>query len=74
MLEFALAVAKPENITDEHFQKLEEHGFNHEDAWDIAMVTAFFAMANRIAHLTDLRPNEEFYALGRLPRDQSDHK
>ncbi|XP_075707583.1 uncharacterized protein LOC142742057 [Rhinoderma darwinii] len=70
MLEFALAVAKPENITEEHFGKLKEHGFDREDAWDIAMVTAFFAMANRIAHLTDMRPNEEFYILGRLPKEK----
>ncbi|XP_077107474.1 uncharacterized protein LOC143765069 [Ranitomeya variabilis] len=72
MLEFALAVAKPENITEEHFGRLEEHGFNREDAWDIAMVTAFFAMANRIAHLTDMRPNEEFYILGRVPKETSE--
>ncbi|KAM4049737.1 uncharacterized protein ACNLHF_011002 [Anomaloglossus baeobatrachus] len=72
MLQFALAIAKPENITEEHFGKLEEHGFSREDAWDIAMVTAFFAMANRIAHLTDLRPNEEFYILGRIPRETSE--
>ncbi|XP_044126943.1 uncharacterized protein LOC122921090 [Bufo gargarizans] len=72
ILEFALAVAKPENITEEHFSKLEEHGFDREDAWDIAMVTAFFAMANRIAHFTDLRPNEEFYTMGRLPKETSE--
>ncbi|XP_056408073.1 uncharacterized protein LOC130306430 [Hyla sarda] len=72
MLEFALSVAKPENITEEHFSKLAKHGFDREDAWDIAMITAFFAMANRIAHLTDLRPNEEFYTLGRLPREKSE--
>ncbi|KAM3940844.1 uncharacterized protein RB166_000715 [Leptodactylus fuscus] len=72
MLDFALAVAKAENITDEHFSKLEEHGFDREDAWDIAMVTAFFAMANRVAHVTDMRPNEEFYTLGRLQREKSE--
>ncbi|CAN2389489.1 Carboxymuconolactone decarboxylase family [Pristimantis euphronides] len=72
MLEFALAVAKPENITEEHFSPLEKYGFDREDAWDIAMITAFFAMANRIAHLTDLRPNEEFYMLGRLPKEKSE--
>ncbi|KAM8960532.1 uncharacterized protein RCH25_036250 [Pelodytes ibericus] len=68
MVEFALAIAKPENITEEHFTKLEQHGFNREDAWDIGMITAFFAMSNRIAHLLDLRPNEEFYKLGRVPK------
>lgn len=70
MLEFALAVAKPENITEEHFIKLEKHGFDREDAWDIAMITAFFAMSNRIAHVTDLQPNEEFCTLGRVPREK----
>ncbi|XP_029459176.1 uncharacterized protein LOC115092468 isoform X2 [Rhinatrema bivittatum] len=50
MLSFALAVTRAENITDEHFKKLEAHGFDLEDAWDIAMVSAFFALANRMAH------------------------
>ncbi|OCU00745.1 uncharacterized protein XB22169562.L [Xenopus laevis] len=72
MLEFALAVAKAENITENHFTKLEDHGFDREDAWDIAMITAYFAMANRIAHLLDLRPNQEFYSLGRIPRVKPD--
>uniref|UniRef100_A0A8C5M1F4 DDB1 and CUL4 associated factor 10 n=1 Tax=Leptobrachium leishanense TaxID=445787 RepID=A0A8C5M1F4_9ANUR len=65
MLEFALKIAKPEKITDVHFQKLEEHGFDREDAWDIAMLTAFSAMANRIAYFLDLRPNVEYFTLGR---------
>ncbi|MEE6519497.1 hypothetical protein FKM82_031354 [Ascaphus truei] len=70
MLEFALAIAKAENITEKHFAKLEEHGFDREDAWDIAMISAFFAMSNRISHFMDLRPNKEFYTLGRLPREK----
>ncbi|XP_030050221.1 uncharacterized protein LOC115463654 isoform X1 [Microcaecilia unicolor] len=70
MLKFAMAVAHAENITEEHFKELEEHGFDREDAWDIAMVSAFFAMSNRIAHFTDLRPNKEFYTMGRLPREK----
>ncbi|XP_029442302.1 uncharacterized protein LOC115082191 [Rhinatrema bivittatum] len=70
MLSFALAVTRAENITDEHFKKLEAHGFDLEDAWDIAMVSAFFALANRMAHFTDLRPNKEFYTMGRLPREK----
>ncbi|KAE8632264.1 hypothetical protein XENTR_v10001496 [Xenopus tropicalis] len=72
MLEFALAIANAENITENHFTKLEVHGFDREDAWDIAMITAYFAMANRIAHLMDLRPNQEFYSLGRIPRVKSE--
>ncbi|KAJ7335196.1 hypothetical protein JRQ81_013137 [Phrynocephalus forsythii] len=70
MLEFALAVCRADNITEEHFQKLEAHGFNREDAWDIGAIAAFFAMSNRIAHFADMRPNPEFYAMGRVPRDK----
>nr|XP_033772327.1 uncharacterized protein LOC117346600 [Geotrypetes seraphini]XP_033772338.1 uncharacterized protein LOC117346600 [Geotrypetes seraphini] len=66
MLKFAMAVARAETITEEHFKELEEHGFDQEDAWDIAMVSAFFALANRLAHFTDLRPNKELYSLGRI--------
>ncbi|XP_069737205.1 uncharacterized protein [Phaenicophaeus curvirostris] len=68
MLEFALAVCRADNITEEHFQRLERHGFDREDAWDIGMISAFFAMSNRIAHYIDLRPNTEFYAMGRTPQ------
>ncbi|XP_029458691.1 uncharacterized protein LOC115092180 isoform X2 [Rhinatrema bivittatum] len=72
ILSFALAVTHAENITDEHFKKLEVHGFDREDAWDMAMVSAFFAMSNRIAHFTDLRPNKEFYTMGRLPKEKAE--
>ncbi|KAM8792618.1 uncharacterized protein ACNFOS_013846 [Eudromia elegans] len=72
MLEFALAVCQAHNITEEHFQKLEAHGFDREDAWDIGMISAFFAMSNRIAHFIDLRPNKEFYTMGRTPREEKE--
>ncbi|XP_044516846.1 uncharacterized protein LOC123234900 [Gracilinanus agilis] len=65
MLEFALAVSRADDITEEHFKKLELHGFDREDAWDIASISAFFCMSNRIAHFIDLMPNKEFYSLGR---------
>ncbi|XP_032069132.1 uncharacterized protein LOC116505823 isoform X3 [Thamnophis elegans] len=65
MLEFALAVCRADNITEEHFQKLEVHGFDREDAWDIGSISAFFAMANRIALFTDMRPNPEYYNMDR---------
>ncbi|KAJ8015607.1 hypothetical protein DPEC_G00027870 [Dallia pectoralis] len=74
MLDFALAVCRSDNITDQHFLSLEEAGFDREDAWDIAAIAAFFAMSNRLAHLTDMRPNEEFYNMGRLPRDKTKGK
>lgn len=70
MLDFALAVCRSDTIKDSHFQALEAHGFDREDAWDIAAVASFFAMSNRLAHLTDMRPNTEFYSLGRAPRDK----
>uniref|UniRef100_UPI00398E4C52 uncharacterized protein n=1 Tax=Pristiophorus japonicus TaxID=55135 RepID=UPI00398E4C52 len=70
MLDFALAVSNSENITEDHLKTLVLHGFDREDAWDICAITAFFAMSNRLAHLIELRPNEEFYTLGRLPREK----
>ncbi|XP_062985147.1 uncharacterized protein LOC134400632 [Elgaria multicarinata webbii] len=74
MLEFARAVCRSENITEEHFQKLEAHGFDREDAWDIGTISAFFAMSNRIAHFTDMHPNSEFYTMGRIPREKDKAK
>lgn len=71
MLDFAMAVCRSDTITEQHFKALEEHGFDHEDAWDIAAIAAFFAMSNRLAHLTDMRPNAEFYNMGRVPRNKS---
>ncbi|KAI3351699.1 hypothetical protein L3Q82_020538 [Scortum barcoo] len=71
MLDFAMAVCRSDTITEQHFQALEEVGFDREDAWDIAAIAAFFAMSNRLAHLTDMRPNVEFYNMGRIPRDKS---
>lgn len=71
MLDFAMAVCRSDTITEQHFQSLEEVGFDREDAWDIAAIAAFFAMSNRLAHLTDMRPNLEFYNMGRVPRDKS---
>ncbi|XP_062985146.1 uncharacterized protein LOC134400631 [Elgaria multicarinata webbii] len=74
MLEFALVVCRGENITEEHFQKLEEHGFDREDAWDIGAISAFFAMANRIALLLDMRPNPEYYTMGRISSEKEKAK
>lgn len=74
MLDFAMAVCRADTITEQHFKSLEEVGFDSEDAWDIAAIAAFFAMSNRLAHLTDMRPNKEFYNMGRIPRDKSKDK
>lgn len=70
MLDFAMAVCRCDTITEKHFQSLKEVGFDQEDAWDIAAIAAFFAMSNRLAHFTDMRPNLEFYNMGRVPRDK----
>lgn len=56
-----------EPITDEDIKELEPHGLDMEDAWDIGAITAFFALSNRYANFTAMRPNEEFYAMGRSP-------
>lgn len=70
MLDFALTVCRSETVTEEHLSTLEAHGFDREDIWDIAAIAAFFALSNRMAHLTDMRPNAEFYNMGRVPRDK----
>ena len=69
MLAFALKVAlKSAEIVDEDFAALRAHGFADEDIWDIGAIAAFFALSNRMANLISMRPNEEFFLLGRLPR------
>ncbi|MBX7215022.1 MAG: peroxidase-related enzyme [Thermoflexales bacterium] len=69
MLDFALKVALDSRAIEEaDFTALHGHGFSDEDIWDIGAIAAFFGMSNRMANLVDLRPNAEFYTLGRLPR------
>jgi len=69
MLAFALKVTqKSSEIVDADYASLREHGFTDEDAWDIGAIAAFFALSNRMADLTAMRPNEEFFAMGRVPR------
>ncbi len=66
MLDFACAVAlRSGSVEDKEIQALVDLGFSHEDVWDILAVTAFFAMSNRLANVACIRPNPEFYALGR---------
>ena len=66
MLDAALTLATaPQNFGEEDIQALLAHGFTKEDVWDIGAITGLFALSNRMAHLTDMRPNEEFYSLGR---------
>lgn len=66
MLDFALKVSKDSRAVGEgDFAPLHAHGFNDEDIWDIAAVAAFFGLSNRMANVLALRPNDEFYTLGR---------
>jgi len=69
MLDFAMKVSREaEAIAEADFAALKEHGFTDEDAWDIGAIAAFFALSNRMANLTSMRPNDEFYAIGRTPK------
>jgi len=69
MLAFALKVAQHSAaIDDADFEALRSHAFSDEDIWDIGAIAAFFALSNRMANLISMRPNDEFYLLGRVPR------
>lgn len=69
MLEFAMRVSREaEAVSEADVAALETHGFTREDVWDIGAIAAFFAMSNRLANLMSLRPNDEFYLMGRLPK------
>ena len=66
MLDFAMKVsAQSYAVGDDDFEALRGHGFDMEDAWDIAAIAAFFGLSNRMANVTSMRPNDEFYAMGR---------
>lgn len=66
MLDFALTVASASSsVEEEDFAALAAHGFTREDMWDIAAITAFFALSNRMANVVGMRPNAEFFAMGR---------
>ena len=68
MLAFALKVSESSSeLVDEDFATLRAHGFSDEDVWDIGNISAFFCLSNRMANLISLRPNDEFYLLGRVP-------
>jgi uncharacterized peroxidase-related enzyme len=68
MLDFAVKLARtPEAVAEDDVQLLRTHGFGDEDIWDIGGITALFALSNRMAHLTGMRANDEFYLLGRIP-------
>ena len=71
MLDFAMKVClRAQEIDDADFEALHPHGFDDEDIWDIAAITAFFGLSNRMANFSGMQPNPEFYLMGRLPREK----
>ncbi len=69
MLDFAMKLAlNSAEVGDADIAALKAHGFDDEAVWDIGAITAFFAMSNRLANLTSMRPNDEFFLMGRLPK------
>ena len=66
MLDFAMKVSNDsKSICDADFEGLHSYGFTDQDIWDIAGITAFFGLSNRMANFTSMRPNDEFYTMGR---------
>jgi uncharacterized peroxidase-related enzyme len=69
MLDFAMKVSlAAHTIADADLAEIKKHGFTEDDVWDITAIAAFFALSNRMANVTSMRPNDEFYLLGRLPK------
>jgi uncharacterized peroxidase-related enzyme len=72
MLDFAMKVCLDSRAVDDaDYAALRAHGFSDEDAWDIAAITALFGLSNRMANATSMRPNDEFYLMGRVPRQKA---
>lgn len=71
MLDFAMKVClRSHEIGEDDFTALHAHGFSDEDAWDIAAITAFFGLSNRMASFSNMMPNPEFYLMGRVPKEK----
>ena len=71
MLDFALKVSKSSHeINNADIDDMRELGFSNDDIWDIGAISALFALSNRMANLTNMRPNDEFYLLGRIPKEK----
>ncbi|MGH8809753.1 MAG: peroxidase-related enzyme, partial [Noviherbaspirillum sp.] len=69
MLDFAMKVClHADEVNEDDYATLRTHGFDDEDIWDIAAITAFFGLSNRMANAISMRPNDEFYLMGRVPR------
>ena len=71
MLDFAMKVClHSDQVNEADFAPLHAHGFDDEDVWDIAAITAFFGLSNRMASFSGMMPNAEFYAMGRVPKSR----
>ena len=71
MLDFALKVSKSSHeISNADIEDMRELGFSNDDIWDIGAISALFALSNRMANLTSMRPNDDFYLLGRIPKEK----
>lgn len=71
MLDYALKVSREaETVNESDYQRLNEFGFDDEDIWDIGAISAFFGLSNRIVNMSSMRTNDEFYLMGRVPREK----
>jgi uncharacterized peroxidase-related enzyme len=71
MLDYALKVSREaETVNELDYQRLNEFGFDDEDIWDIGAISAFFGLSNRIVNMSSMRTNDEFYLMGRVPREK----
>ena len=71
MLDFALKVSKSSHeLSNADIEDMQKQGFSNDDIWDIGAISALFALSNRMANLTSMRPNDEFYLLGRIPKEK----
>jgi uncharacterized peroxidase-related enzyme len=69
MLDFAMKVSRDaEAVSERDMADVSGHGFSDDDIWDITAIAAFFALSNRLANVSGMRPNDEFYMMGRLPK------
>ena len=71
MCDFAIKITEASyQVGDADFAALKQHGFTDEDTWDIGAIAAFFGLSNRMANMTAMRPNDEFYMMGRVPKNK----
>ncbi|XP_062588800.1 uncharacterized protein LOC134250453 [Saccostrea cucullata] len=70
ILDVAMDLCRCQPITEDKIENLKKHGLDKDDLWDIGAVTALFALSNRMAYLMNLKPNKEFYLMGRIPKEK----